>query len=194
MSPRKELEALEPVVDALESLGVEHYIGGSIASSVHGVVRTTLDVDLVADLRSEHVAPFVVRVGTDYYADARMMHDALRAKSSFNLIHLPTSYKVDVFIMRRSRYEQSARTRVISERVFPESERRFRIASAEDVILNKLEWYRMGGEVSERQWFDITGVMKVQAHALDCGYLRRWAAELGVSDLLERAMKEAHLG
>jgi hypothetical protein len=193
MQPRREAAALDPVILALESLGVEHYIGGSIASSVHGVVRTTIDVDVVADLKLEHVPAFIAHLGTDFYADARVMQDAIRTRSSFNLIHIPTSYKVDLFIMKRTRFEDSARTRIIEEQVFPETQRRYRLASPEDVVLNKLEWFRRGGEVSERQWSDVIGVMRVQANALDRQYMQRWAAELNVSDLLERALKEAGL-
>jgi hypothetical protein len=65
------------------------------------------------------------------------------------------------------------------------------VASAEDTLLAKLEWYRMGGEVSERQWRDVLGVLKVQAGGLDLEYLRRWARELGVDDLLERALAQS---
>ncbi len=65
------------------------------------------------------------------------------------------------------------------------------VASAEDTLLAKLEWYRMGGEVSERQWRDVLGALKVQAGALDLEYLHRWASELGVDDLLERALTQS---
>ncbi len=75
--------------------------------------------------------------------------------------------------------------------VATEPERTAYIASAEDTVLTKLEWYRMGGEVSDRQWRDVLGVLKVQGKRLDLAYLRRWATELGIADLLERALAEA---
>jgi hypothetical protein len=185
------IRALRPVVQAFDALNIEFYIGGSVASSYHGVGRSTLDVDLVADLSLEHVTPLIVRLGDEYYADADMIRDAIRGRSSFNLIHFPTSYKVDVFVMSRRPFEQSARQRIVRGTLPADSSRDYPLASAEDTILNKLEWFRSGGEVSERQWKDIIGVMKVQAGALDLEYLYRWAPELGVMDLLERAMKEA---
>lgn len=55
----------------------------------------------------------------------------------------------------------------------------------------KLEWYRMGGELSDRQWNDVLNVIKVQGDLLDLGYLRRWAIQLGVADLLERILDQA---
>jgi hypothetical protein len=73
-------------------------------------------------------------------------------------------------------------------------ERTAYVASAEDTVLTKLEWYRMGSEVSERQWRDVLGVLKVQAERLDLAYLRRWAAALGVADLLEQALSQAGQG
>ena len=69
--------------------------------------------------------------------------------------------------------------------------RDFAIASAEDVVLHELRWFRDGGEVSDRQWSDVLGVLRVQGDALDVEHMRRWAAALGTSDLLERALSEA---
>jgi hypothetical protein len=120
-----------------------------------------------------------------------MIKNAIRARSSFNLIHLPTSYKIDVFLPSARPFERSVRERVVRSRLPAIEDREVPIVSAEDIILNKLEWYRQGGEVSERQLSDVLGVMKVQAGSLDDAYLRRWAAQLGVSDLLERARREA---
>lgn len=179
------------VIEALEALGVPYLIGGSLASAVHGVVRATLDVDLVADLRPEHVARFVQSLGIAFYADLDAIHDAIRRRRSFNLIHLETMFKVDVFIPKQRPFDQVQLTRRTQQLVATDPERTAYVASAEDIVLVKLEWYQMGGQVSERQWRDVLGVLKVQAGGLDLAYLRRWAIELGVADLLERAMAEA---
>ncbi len=186
--------ALDPVADAFEALGVSYRVGGSVASSALGVARTTLDIDLVADLRATHVAPFVERLQADYYVDADMIHDAIRRRSSFNVIHLATMMKVDVFVLGARPFDRVAFARVISEPLGDDRERSFPLTTAEDIVIHKLDWYRRGGCVSERQWADVLGVLKLQGDALDRAHLAHWASELGVTDLLERAMAEAGLG
>jgi hypothetical protein len=190
MPDSADIVALLPVVEALQSLGVEFHVGGSVASNVYGVWRSTMDTDLVADLRREHLAPLVAKLSADYYIDAAIIQDAIAQRSSFNVIHFDTAQKIDVFIAKRRPFDESARARVATHSVSEDGRVRLPIASPEDIILNKLEWYRMGGEVSERQWSDVIGVMKVQAAQLDRPYLAQWARELGVHDLLERAWGE----
>jgi len=186
------LAAITPIVEALEQLGVNYHIGGSVASSVHGIVRATIDADLVAELRQEHVRPLVKRLEADYYIDEDAVKDAVRRRSSFNAIHLETMLKVDVFIPKARLFDQEELRRVRLQPLV-ENTRPFYVASPEGTILNKLEWYRMGGEVSDRQWNDILGVLKVQGTNLDMAYLQRWAVALNVADLLERALVDAGL-
>ena len=185
------LAVTQQVVNVLESLDIPYFIGGSLASAVHGVVRATMDVDLVADMRLEQVEPFVQRLGEDFYADAAMIRDAIRRHSSFNLLHLQTMFKVDIFIRRQRAYDRSQFERRISQTLSLDPEMAAYIASPEDTILAKLEWYRQGGEVSDRQWRDVRNVIDVQADRLDWAYLRQWAAQLDLSDLLERVRNEA---
>ncbi len=186
------LAAITPVVEALEQLGVAYHIGGSVASSIHGIIRATIDADLVADLRLEDVRLLVKQLEPNYYIDADAVTDAIKRRSSFNAIHLDTMLKVDVFIPKTRLFDQEELRRVRLE-VLVEGTRPFYTASPEGTILNKLEWYRMGGEVSDRQWNDILGVLKVQGTALDLTYLRRWATNLKVANLLERALMDAGL-
>jgi hypothetical protein len=185
------LAAMRPVVEALERLGVRYHVGGSVASSALGVARSTLDVDLVADLRQDHVDDLVSALELGYYIDGDMIRDAIRRRSCFNVIHLATMLKVDLFVLKQRPYDRLAFSRA-APAVLEEEEgaRSYLLASAEDTILNKLEWYEMGGRVSDRQWGDVLGVLRVRGDALDLDYLRRWAEELGIRELFERALAE----
>lgn len=182
--------ALE-VTRILESLGVKYVIGGSLASTTYGRVRTTLDVDLVADLHLEHVNPFIQALGNAYYMDPILTREAIERHSSFNLIHLETMFKVDIFIPKQRPFDRQQLARGV-KRAFNKDEDGFAyVASPEDTILAKLEWYHLGGEVSERQWRDIQGIIEVQGDRLDYDYLRKWADSLKVTSLLDRALSEA---
>lgn len=186
------LAALTPLIDALDELGVRHYIGGSVASSAHGVPRASIDADVVADLDSERVAPFVGRLSEAYYIDESRVRSAVESRRSFNAIHLATMFKVDVFVSKGRPFDQEALERARPEPLTDAAgARRFFVATPEDTVLAKLEWFRAGGEVSERQWGDIIGVLKTGWPQLDQGYLTRWATTLDVVDLLERARAEA---
>jgi hypothetical protein len=179
------------VTDVLEKMGVSYLIGGSVASMLHGMIRTTQDVDLVADLRPEPVKPLTDALGDAFYLDDLSIERAIERLSSFNLIHQATMFKVDVFLPKRRPFSISQMDRRLSRIVAEGPERTAWIASAEDIVLAKLEWYRIGGEVSERQWRDVLGVLISQDNRLDVTYLQKWAAALGVSDLLDKAFAAA---
>ncbi|MFL5732228.1 MAG: hypothetical protein ACJ78Q_03425 [Chloroflexia bacterium] len=186
------VDVITPVVDALEQLGVAYHIGGSVASSVYGTARSTLDADLVADLKPQQVRPFVEKLEPAYYIDSKMIADAIKRQSSFNVIHMTTTMKVDIFIPKSGPFDRIAFGRARQDTLSESQEARlFYFASPEDVVLRKLEWYKAGGSVSERQWLDVLGVLKVQAQTLDYTHLRRWAEQLGVTDLLDQALKDA---
>jgi len=179
------------VTQAFEQLGVPYAVGGSLASSLHGVMRSTLDVDILADLHLEHIQPLIEMLSKEFYADDEMIRGAIEHQSSFNLIHYETAFKVDVFIRKSRAFDQMELERRKLTVIATDPEQSVYVTSPEDVILAKLEWYRMGGEVSERQWRDILGVLKTRAGELDSDYLRKWANELKVPDLLERALNES---
>lgn len=187
------LDAVAPVLEAFEQLGVRHHVGGSLASSVYGTPRSTADVDVVAELREELIDELVKRFRDDYYVDEEAVRQAVTRCQYFNLIHLGTLMKVDIFIPEDRAFDQQELTRATRQSLdVTAGARQYFIKSAEDLVLRKLEWYRRGGEASERQWTDVVGVLRVQAGRLDPAYLARWAGELGVLDLLERAQQQAH--
>lgn len=181
------------VTEAIERLGVPYVIGGSMASTAHGRIRTTLDVDIVADLQPAHVDALVQALGEAFYVDANAARNAIQRRSSFNLIHLETMFKVDIFIPKDRPFDRQQLARREKQVIGTDPDQMAYVASAEDIILAKLEWYRLGGEVSERQWRDIQGILEVSGNRLDQAYLRHWAAMLNISDLLEQALAEANL-
>lgn len=186
------LAAVEPIVDMFEALGVRYRIGGSVASSALGVPRSTLDVDVACELRLHHVVDVGKRLVSTYYLDEDMIRDAIERQSCCNLIHLATMLKVDLFIRRDRPFEDAAFERLVRRSLDPSPDaREFDLTTPEDIVLHKLEWFRAGGGVSERQWRDAVGVLAVQRGELDWSYLQQWARELGIADLLMKAATEA---
>lgn len=179
------------VTAVLEELGVPYFIGGSVASTLYGMVRTTQDVDIVARLQNEHLEPFVKRLQPEFFIDEQMVADAVRRHASFNIIHRDSMFKVDVFISEGRRFAEKQFTRARREALSSDPEISALVSSPEDTILAKLDWYRKGGEVSERQWRDILGLLKMQGASLDQEYLHVTAGELQLGDLLARAIEQA---
>ena len=170
--PESPVEIVARVAQVLDALGVPYVVGGSLASSAHGVARTTNDVDLVADLRPEHAAALVEQLGPEFYIEPSTVLDAIRRGASFNVVHYDTAFKVDIFVAGAGVFEHCE----LARREPGEFEGvRLYFASPEDILPAKLRWYRDGGEVSDRQWQDILGVVRTQGDDLDRDYLQEWA-------------------
>ena len=189
--PATQTEVMLKVIEALEELNTPYLIGGSYASSAHGIARATMAIDILASIPAKYAGAFAARLEPEFYADEHAIRDAIMAKRSFNVIHLDTGFKVDVFVSKRDPFDltqlERRRLRIISR----DPERSAYLASPEDTILSKLRWYRQTNEKSERQWGDVLGIMSVKAGELDLDYLKQWARELNVSDLLERAFSQS---
>ncbi len=185
------LQITRRIAEVFESLQIPYLVGGSLASSLHGIPRSTQDADVVADMKPVHAGPFVKALESEFYVDADTIREAIDKRSSFNVIHLETMFKVDVFLLGEDSVSQEEMARRKRFQVSEETGGELFLASAEDVVLQKLRWFQLGKEVSERQWNDALGVLQVQGKDLDFTYLSRCAAIMGISTLLERVLDEA---
>jgi hypothetical protein len=185
-------DAFRRILEVFDRLEIRYFVGGSVASAAYGIPRATMDADLVADVRLEQTEELAAELKADFYADADMMKDALQRGRSFNVIHYESSFKFDIFPLLGDDYSltQFRRRRFENTTSFGDEPIECAIATAEDTILNKLRWYRAGGEISEQQWNDLRGILQVRGAQLDFEYLHAWAPRLGVEDLLERLLGE----
>ena len=172
----------------LDQLRVEWLTGGSLASSVHGEPRATQDVDMVVALRPRHVKPLWEALRRDYYVDVDEMRAAARAAASFNAVHFASAIKVDFFVAGDDPFEGE---RLANRQRIETPGGAIYVDTAEHTLLRKLEWYRRGGEASERQWRDVQAIARIQGDRLDRDRLAFWADRLGVMDLLQRVLMEA---
>jgi hypothetical protein len=187
------IQVILKVTEVFNRLNIPYLVGGSMASAVQGVARATIDADLVADIQPEQVQQLSELLENEFYIDPEMILNAIVYNSSFNLIHLDSMFKVDVFILKRRPFDLNEMRRRVLQNVGDSPTDQVYFSSAEDTILAKLEWFRMGGEVSDRQWRDVLGVLGLQFDRLDFEYLKKWSLDLGVQDLLQRALTEANL-
>jgi hypothetical protein len=168
-------------------------VGGSLASAISGEPRSTLDVDLVVELRQENIDPLAEALGDEVHVDMDALRRAIRERSSANVIHYATSTKIDLFIVGGSPLDEQQMDRRQRIQVSTDPGRWLYVYTPEDILLQKLRWYKLGSEVSDRQWRDILGIILVQGSRLDQAYLHKGAEALAVSCLLQRALREAEV-
>lgn len=187
----KQVEVMMKVVAALEKQEITYIVCGSYASSAHGHARATMDIGLLAALRPEHIRSLYSDLKSEFYVNEQSMLRAVETKRHFNAIHIDTSFKVDIFAAEDFGFDIKQLERGTKEIVSEDQQSKAYVATPEDTIIAKLVWYRHGNEVSDQQWKDILGVIEVQGQRLDFDYLKQWAQELDVSDLLDEAILEA---
>jgi hypothetical protein len=185
------IQVTQLIANVFDRLQIAYLVGGSLASSLHGIPRATQDVDMVAGLNPKHVAPLVKALETVFYIDANMIHEAIQHGSSFNVIHLDTMFKIDIFVLQDDPVSREEMTRRELHKLSEDTEEGLFLATAEDIILRKLYWFKLGGGSSERQWNDVLGVLQVQKEKLDYSYLQRGAHKMGVATLLKQAIEDA---
>ena len=186
------LEVLLDFAQVLSELGIQYVVVGSFASSARGFQRATRDVDILANIRLDQADAIYERLMDRYYVDCVSIRSAVINRTHFNAIHLDSMFKVDVFVPSDSDHlSHQQLMRHLPERLSPDSEATVYLATAEDTLLAKLVWYRKGDQVSDRQWTDVLGIIRLQGEHLDREYLENWAGQLGLTELLSKAISEA---
>ena len=190
MNEPQELLVLAEFAADLDELGIAYAIGGSVASSIYGQVRFTRDADVSVEPFKDRAEEFIQLLKPRYYISAQAVYQALSTAESFNVIHLETAFKIDVFVRADTDFQKQLFARRKSLRLSDSIDRDFSVVSPEDLVLLKLQWYRAGGCVSERQLTDVIGVLTIQQDKLDSNYLTKWAQTLGVLHLLKDALEK----
>lgn len=181
---------LSEVVRILDEQGVTYVLVGSMASSMHGMYRTTAGLDFLADIKQHQVLPLLTALEANFYVDKKAVERAVTQHRSFNAIHFDLAFKVDIFIPKDDEFSKKQLERRELRDIAPDVKQKVYVATAEDTILAKLRWYRAGGEVFKNQWNDVLGVLGSSEKDLDKTYLSDWAIKLEVQDLLEKAINE----
>jgi len=190
MANPQDIVVLEKLTEVLEKLRIAYCIGGSIASSAYGTVRFTQDADITVEPFGPTAEKFFETLKSDFYISTDAMYQALKNRSSFNIIHFATAFKIDIFIRTDTDFQKQMLARGRKLRL-GSSDKEVSFVSPEDIILLKLDWFRQSGGASQRQWSDVQGVLVGQAKSLDFEYLKNWAKKLGLVELLDKALSES---
>lgn len=192
MAEPEEYLVLKQLTDVLDDLKISYAIGGSIASSVYGKVRFTQDVDISVVPFTDQAERFWAELKENFYISKEAMVHAISDRGSFNVIHLATAFKIDMFVQKDDDFHRRLFLRRRKVKLDESIDHLFDIVSAEDIILLKLQWYQSAGGISDRQWSDVLGVLAVQSESLDMRYLRSYSEKLGLSNILQKAMDQAY--
>lgn len=190
MSGEQPIDVALRVAAVLESLDVDHHLGGSLASSIHGEPRATNDIDFVVDLRREHLTAFADALGGDFAVDRESLRDAVRERSSCNIFYLPAFTKIDLFVVGTTPFDAAEMGRRQRVEVGDAGQSLF-VKAPEDVVLRKLLWFRMGGSVSTRQWRDVVEVLRLNRGSLDEAVFSEWVPKLDLEDVFTKARSES---
>lgn len=181
-------ELMQIAADFFESQGIHYRVVGSMASMAYGEPRFTNDVDIVAELTMDKVPALCKSFAApDYYVSEQAVRDAVNRRFQFNIIHPASGLKVDVIVPPVTEFTQSERTRI--KRITSEGEYSVWFGSPEDVLINKLVYFKLGGGESQKHLRDIGGMMKLLGQKLDSNYVTLWAKKLDVHSEWEQVLK-----
>jgi hypothetical protein len=179
---KSEKEIFLEVINTLEHLNIPYMIGGSVAAIAYGEPRLTLDMDVIVKINAEQAKKLSNSFGQEYYVSLDSILDALASHGHFNIIQSEAGVKVDFYVLQDDPFSQSEFSRKCREAFDQTKEAVF--VSAEDVILKKLEWFKLGQ--SQKHLEDIKGILKISGTKLDCQYINEWASKLGVQETWNR--------
>ena len=187
------LSVIQKITAVFTRLGIDYFIGGSFASALHGLPRATRDVDFIADFKTEQVAAFVMALEAEFYLDAKTIRSAITHERSFNVIHLETMFKADIFVLASTKWARHQFQQRILKPLQAEAPMQVWTCTAEDIVLQKLLWFEKGARVSRQQWDDVLGVIKINRQSLDYAYLEQWSSELDIAQLWQDVRADAGL-
>ena len=179
-------ELLQNIVEILERLQVPYLITGSVAAMAYGESRLTNDIDIVADIKEEHIPGLLDAFPVqEFYISEEMIRNAIRYKGQFNIIHPESGLKIDVIIKKNTPFDDCRFKRI--HRIYPAETYLANFSSPEDVIIKKMEFYKEGG--SEKHLRDITGILKISGDIIDTDYIIQWADRLGVRNIWDAVLR-----
>jgi len=182
------LHVVQKAVKVFDILKINYLIGGSLASSLYGIPRATQDVDIVADITIDNIKMLIEQLENDFYIDPDLGLEAIKNKSSFNIIDKETIYKIDIFVCLNDELSELEMSRRRPFQILENGISPFYLCSPEDIIAHKLYWYKLGNEISERQWNDALNVLKIQRKTIDLEYLERICQARGVAGYLRKML------
>ncbi len=186
------IELVFIVVRVLDRVAIPYALGGSLASSVFGEPRATMDADIAAKVGPEQIDPLLAALSEHFYVPEQTARAACTEGGSFNVLDVETGYKVDVFVVSEALLDRRQIERRITTPLGDEG-RVVDVTAPDDQLLRKLEWFRVGGETSDQQWRDILGLLAMSAERMDLDDLMRTAHTLGLDDLLAEAITQAEI-
>lgn len=184
----KQETVLLALLELLEKNGVDYFVTGSFASSLHGVPRMTQDADVVVRASLKQLLELSRQISDDFYVSEEAIHEAVEKERMFNIIHFREGFKFDLIPLKRNMFEQTQFDRRIGVKW---EGKKIYFSSAEDIILAKLKWSVESD--SDRQRRDAGGIIEVQGEKLDWKYLESWAAKLKLGPLLKKIKKRAEM-
>jgi len=180
-------ELLKKIVDVFEDLQIPYLVTGAVASIAYGEPRLTNDIDIVADLKEDHVEGLLRAFpADDFYIDEEIVREAIQNHGQFNIIHPSSGLKVDVMMKKNTPHDKIRFERI--RRIYPMESYQASFAAPEDVIIKKMEYYKEGG--SDKHLRDIAGILKISVESVDRNYIFEWAQRLGLLEIWDAIQKK----